>query len=96
MTKLRKSAQGEACTLGIPGACNNNPETTVLCHLREFGHGGMGLKPHDIAGVFACDACHAVLDRRVINEAFEHERYWFISRALIATHKRMMEKGVLK
>jgi hypothetical protein len=33
--KLRASAKGELCTFAIPGICNHNPETTVLCHIRD-------------------------------------------------------------
>lgn len=35
---LRDSARGQCCTLQIPGICNSNPETTVLCHLPSLTH----------------------------------------------------------
>jgi hypothetical protein len=96
MTKLRDSARDEVCTLRIEGVCNRDPATTVLCHIRDFSHGGMGLKPSDSAGVFGCSRCHDALDRRVRNELFERDRNWYIARALIDTHARMIEKGVLR
>ncbi|MGP0834860.1 nuclease domain-containing protein [Serratia sp. CY85251] len=40
---LRDSARGHCCTLQIPGICNGNTETTVLCHLPSPTH-GMGYK----------------------------------------------------
>ncbi|HHK5888093.1 TPA: nuclease domain-containing protein [Serratia marcescens] len=40
---LRDSARGQCCTLQIPGICNGNAETTVLCHLPSPTH-GMGYK----------------------------------------------------
>lgn len=65
MTPIRKAARGQDCTLRIPGACNWNPETTVLCHSNELADGkGMGLKAPDTAAAFGCSACHDVLDGR--------------------------------
>lgn len=96
MTKLRDAARDEVCTLRIEGVCNYDRATTVLCHVPDFGHGGMGMKPTDSAGVFGCSCCHDVLDRRVHNVLFERDRNWYIARALIDTHARMIEKGALK
>jgi hypothetical protein len=96
MSKLTKAAQDEVCTMRIEGVCNHDRATTVLCHIRDYGHGGIGLKPQDSAGVFGCSACHDVLDRRVHNGLFERDRHWYIGRALIDTHIRMIAMGVLK
>lgn len=59
MSKLRKSAKGQECFIRIPGVCNWNPETTVLCHVNG---GGMGLKSDDMAGAFGCSSCHLAVD----------------------------------
>lgn len=65
MTPIRKAARGQDCTLRIPGVCNWNPETTVLCHSPYLDSGrGMGLKAPDTEACFGCDACHSILDRR--------------------------------
>lgn len=49
----------------IPGVCNANPETVVLCHSNQLADGkGMGLKAPDTEGCFGCSACHDVLDGR--------------------------------
>lgn len=61
--KWRQSARGKNCTLRLCG-CNGDTETTVLAHLRMFGWGGMGSKPHDFLAVYACQHCHDILDRR--------------------------------
>lgn len=61
---LRESARGQPCHLRIPGVCNGNPETTVLCHIRRGHVAGMGQKPPDICGVFGCSNCHDVMDGR--------------------------------
>ena len=88
--KIRTSARGEQCTLRL-GCCNHDPETTVYAHLRMFGWGGMGQKPPEPLGVFACSACHDVLDRRN-GGAIE---YRDVLRALGDTLIRLREKGVL-
>lgn len=61
---LRNNARDQKCTLAIPGVCNSSPATTVGCHLRLFGFGGMGIKPDDLLMVDCCSACHATLDSR--------------------------------
>lgn len=64
MSKLTKSARGRECQVRIPGICNGNPETTVLAHYRLAGTCGMGIKPHDMLGAWACSSCHDEIDRR--------------------------------
>ncbi len=54
---LRKAAQGQDCKLRMPW-CNNNPETTVHCHIRAFGLSGVNCKPEDIHGYHGCSECH--------------------------------------
>lgn len=94
--KITQSARGESCTVRILGRCNGNPETTVLAHLPSVGH-GMGIKSSDLCACYCCEACHSVIDRRVIDDAeFEPRRDWYLLRAVIETHERMVEKGVLK
>lgn len=61
---LRDSARGQCCTLQIPGICNGNPETTVLCHLPSNTH-GMGYKSDDYWAVFGCSSCHDAIDGRI-------------------------------
>lgn len=48
----------------IPGICNYNTETTVLAHYRLAGYCGIGLKPDDDLGAWACSACHDAIDAR--------------------------------
>lgn len=99
MTPIRKSARGQDCTLRIPGVCNWNPETTVLCHSNSLADGkGMGLKAPDTEACFGCSACHDVLDARaprpawltkfVLDAAFDNARR--------ATHEILKQKGLMK
>ncbi|MCY1295723.1 putative nuclease YbcO [compost metagenome] len=64
MSKLSKAARGRECQVRIPGVCNGNPETTVLAHYRLAGTCGMGIKPHDLLGAWACSSCHDEIERR--------------------------------
>lgn len=96
MTPMRRAARGEECTLRLPGVCNFDPETTVLCHSNRLADGkGMGLKAPDTAACFGCSACHDVLDGRrprpegmtelMVEGAFV--------RAVALTHERAKLKG---
>jgi len=67
MTNLRKIARDRDCQVRIPGICNFDPATTVLAHYRLAGTCGMGLKPHDLLGAWACSSCHDEIDRRTRN-----------------------------
>lgn len=95
MTPARKAAKGCDCTVQFPG-CPNARETTVLAHLRMYGGGGMGIKPHDSEAVFADAYCHDRLDGRVPMWFGDGEsRHEYIARALIRTLRIQREKGVL-
>lgn len=64
-TPARRAARGRDCTLALPGVCNRDPATTVLCHSNRLEHGkGIGLKAPDSAACFGCSDCHDVLDGR--------------------------------
>ncbi len=62
---LRDAARGRPCQVRLPGICNNNPETTVLAHIRIAGTSGTGYKPADLCATWCCSACHDVIDKRV-------------------------------
>ena len=70
MSRLTKEARGRECTVRLP-CCNHNPETTVLAHYRLAGTCGVGMKPNDLQGAWACSACHDEIDRRTRN--FDNE-----------------------
>jgi hypothetical protein len=62
---LRTFARGKPCMCRLAGICNFNPETTVLAHIRRAHVAGAGQKPPDMCAVFACSACHDVIDGRM-------------------------------
>jgi len=59
MSILRKTAKNQPCMIRIPGICNWNPETTVLCHLNGAG---LAIKSDDTEAAFGCFDCHAAVD----------------------------------
>lgn len=91
MSRLRKAAQGQQCTLRLP-CCNHDLETTVLAHIRKFGWAGMAQKPPDYLGVFACSACHDAMDRRSSEECSDED----VLRALGETLMRQEQMGNLQ
>lgn len=96
MTPARRAACGQDCTLRLPG-CRNERETVVLCHLRMFGGGGMGMKPDDTEAVFACRHCHDLLDgrARLIPELRGELNYEAIAWALVRTLRAQRAAGLL-
>ncbi len=66
MHQLREEARDKECQIRIPGICNGDPATTVLCHLNS---GGMGCKASDLAcGSWGCSSCHDAVDGRIMSE----------------------------
>lgn len=94
--KIRKAARGEQCTLQIVGTCNRNPETVVFAHLPDPSH-GMAIKASDVAGCFACAACHDQLDGRTPpTPEYREHKDWYLRMALQRTLARLFELGVVR
>lgn len=91
---LREMARGQPCMVRSH-YCSFDPETTVLAHLRAYGSAGMGMKPPDTIGVWACHECHALLDGRIWDEAFPaDERMRLAMEALMRTLSALDAMGV--
>jgi len=91
--KMRDSARGKDCQVRIPGYCNFNPETVVLCHLPG---GGMAAKMHDIHAAYGCSGCHAVLDGATKTEYDRADiRAWHYE-AVVRTQLIMIREGLIK
>lgn len=93
--KLRKSAEGQECTVRLPGVCNWNPETSVLAHLPD-GEGKMGGKGSDIHAVIACSDCHAAIDGRMKTDLPSVVIFKAQRDALARTHRLWIELGFLE
>ena len=89
MSKIRKSARGEDCTARIPGVCNFDPETTILAHISGVRYGsGKGKKVSDLISLYACSACHDVIDRRTKTD---HDRD-FVEKCMLEGHLETLMK----
>ncbi len=91
MSKIRKSARGQDCTLRLTDCASN--ETVVLCHIGRYK--GMAIKCADSFAVYACCKCHDIIDGRVKSEFSKHELNTEKLRALEETQKILLNKGLL-
>ena len=95
-SKFRKSARGQECTFRIPGVCNYNPETSVLCHAPHPDK-GMGIKGPDTWAAFGCSDCHDWMDMRsnfrYMPDLKPKAVYWL--HAIRETQRRWIQMGLL-
>lgn len=92
---LRDYAKGKPCMIRIPGWCNHEPETTVLCHYRTVGISGMGVKSPDLLAAFGCSDCHDVVDGRRGQEFSRSQRQLYLLEGVIRTQAYLIERGLL-
>lgn len=95
MANLRKEAQGRECQVRLPGICNGNSETVVLAHYRMAGLCGVGMKPNDLFGAWACSACHDEIDRRT-RRTEAGEAHMAHLEGVIRTQAALIAEGKLK
>lgn len=87
---LRKAAQGQPCTLRLPGCDGGGASgTTVLAHL-YVGPKAMAGKGSDLFAVDACCACHAELDSYRVED-----RYKVMLEALERTLQNRLDRGLI-
>lgn len=91
---LRELARGKPCLIRIPGVCNHDPETTVLCHLRMAGISGMGLKAHDWFAAWGCSACHDYVDGRTATLDSYATRRLALLEGVIRTQHELLQRGI--
>lgn len=91
MSKLTASARDEECLVRLAGVCNGNPETTILAHFRMSGTSGMGIKPEDWQGAFACSACHTAVDTYK-DPSIQLD----FAKGVLRTIARQIEKGLIR
>jgi len=98
LTPIQKSAKGEDCALRIPGVCNGNPETTVLCHAPYPGK--FGSRKDFWWAAYGCSDCHDAVDGRnnLVGQAWRTEKesmeeYWMP--AIHETQTKLIAKGLM-
>ena len=62
-SNMRRAARGQPCMIRLPG-CQGGGDSTVLAHYRMAGYSGVGMKPPDTMGAYACANCHDIVDQR--------------------------------
>lgn len=92
---LRDYAKGKPCLIRIPGACNHDPATTVLAHIRMPGITGGGQKAPDILGAWACESCHARVDGRVKSTWTYNELSLMHLEGVMRTQYQLIKEGKL-
>jgi hypothetical protein len=89
--KLRNSARGQSCAFQIPGICNGDPETVVLCHAPSEVKGA-GNKSPDFWAAHGCHACHEHLDQHRLPRVDE-QFFWL--RGIFRTWQRWVDRGLV-
>lgn len=97
MSKITKSAKGEACTVRSPW-CNEDSSTVVWAHAPSgmvFGK-GTSIKGDDAVGCYACYECHSAIDGRthVLGTTYEERRTMFL-RGFGKSFRILIEKGLV-
>jgi len=88
MSKIRKSANGESCSLRVSPQCSHDEEgKVVLAHLNS-NYRGTGFKSPDILAVYACYECHLLLDSSKVS--YEDQQ-----RAMFETLMKLIDKGLV-
>lgn len=98
MTPIRASAKDQDCTIRLPGICNQNPQTTVLCHSNQLADGkGMGIKAPDTCAAYGCSACHDVVDGRAPRpDGMSYDLMLsFFERGIELTREILQRKGLM-
>ena len=90
--KLTKLARGRDCMIRGP-TCNGNPDTVVLCHIRQIGISGIGLKAPSILGAWGCSDCHAYVDWQGDGR---ESRELLLLRGMARTINTLIREGVVK
>lgn len=90
MKSLRKLAKGRECQVRLIGVCNGNSETTVLAHFRLLNVSGMGIKPPDLLGAWACSTCHTYVDSHK-----DHNTQLAFALGVLRTQAALIKEGHL-
>jgi protein-arginine kinase activator protein McsA len=89
--KLRNSAKGQDCQFKIPGVCNCDSSTVVLCHLPSHEN-GMAMKSPDYLAAFGCSECHFHFDQNKLDPLVKEQT---ARRAHAGTMKIWLEMGLM-
>lgn len=90
MTNLRREAIDRTCQIRLEG-CTGSP--CCLCHWRQIGISGGGLKSPDILGAWGCASCHDKVDS---SERGNDETQMDFARGVMRTIYQLWKEGKVK
>ena len=90
-SKITQSAKGENCSLRLTSC--EPVETVVFAHIGK--NRGMAYKCADYFGVYACSACHDIIDGRRKSSFSDIELQAEKLRALEETQGKLFKKGLI-
>lgn len=86
---LRDYAAHRECQIRLPGCAN---EPTCLCHWRQIGISGAGLKAPDLLGAWGCHNCHQLVDTQGRDDPGVQLAF---ARAIFRTQNALIESGIV-
>jgi hypothetical protein len=90
MTDLRREAIGRECQIRLAG-CTGGP--CCLCHWRQQGISGLGMKSPDIFGAWGCANCHSQVDTA---DRDDYALRLDFAKAVFRTQNVLVKEGILK
>lgn len=93
--KFTKAARGRDCQIRIPG-CPNDTQTTVLAHYRLAGTCGVGMKPNNLQGAWACSYCHDAVDGRIDVGIDREDLRLYHAEGMMRTIDSLIREQILK
>ena len=87
---LRREAIGQTCQIRLEG-CTSEP--CCLCHWRQIGISGGGMKSPDLIGAWGCASCHAKVDA---SERDNTETQLDFARAIFRTQNELIEREIVQ
>lgn len=87
---LRREAAYRDCQIRVAPNC---AEGTVLCHWRQLGISGLGIKTPDALAAWGCSACHALVDAADEND---HALRLDFAKAIFRTQAILIREGKIQ
>ena len=87
---LTREAIGRECEIRLDG-CTTGP--CCLCHVRQSGISGAGLKAPDLLGAWGCASCHDKADSTERGNTDTQLRFY---QAVIATQNTLFREGKIQ
>lgn len=86
---LRREAIGRECQIRLPGCAS---EPCCLCHWRQIGISGAGMKAPDFMGAWGCASCHTIVDEA---DEDDYELRLDFAKAIFRTQDALFAEGKL-